>query len=227
MLDRGSVEGLTNGIEQVEDASRALTVAQVGERPPDPDRCVGVLSAILPDARRIRLDVPRVPAIGREGRRQQSHEAFVDIDEFTLDCAQRPLRPRRRAASRNDGPRLRDRIDPAFRVLSRTPRPPLVVERTPVPLAVPPVLLRGVRQLACAPSPTISLFLCRSLLTDVGEAIHRSDREPREPDALPPAQTSDPVHAIVPVARTDEGQAVRAVRDPALERSLTVLEESP
>lgn len=43
MLNCGSISGMTNRIEQIEDAGRAFTVAQVGEGPPGPDRCVCML----------------------------------------------------------------------------------------------------------------------------------------------------------------------------------------
>ena len=63
------------------------------------------------------------------------------------------------------------------------------------------------------------------LLADIGEGVGRGDREPGEPYALPPAQTADSIHPVVPVARTDERQAVDTARESALERSLAVFEE--
>jgi hypothetical protein len=86
-LNRSTIPSMTDRIEQIEHARRAFTVAQVGEGPPDPDRCVCVLPPILPNARRIRLDVPGVPTRLREWGRQQSHEPLLDVDEFTLSGA--------------------------------------------------------------------------------------------------------------------------------------------
>jgi hypothetical protein len=98
-LNCGTVTGLTDGIEQVEDTGRAFTVAQVGEGPPEPHRGVCVLPAILPNAGRIRLDVPGIPSALHEWRRQEPHEPFVTIDQLALGCTQRRLRARGRTAS--------------------------------------------------------------------------------------------------------------------------------
>ena len=50
-------------------------------------------------------------------------------------------------------------------------------------------------------------------------------QEPAEPNALTPALVTDPVHAVVPVARPDERQAVRADAEASIECSGTVLEQ--
>ena len=81
------------------------------------------------------------------------------------------------------------------------------------------------RHLAGPPPPAIRLIGRPSLLTDGGEGIRRRDREPGEPHALPTTQTAHSIHSVVPVARAHEWQTVRAPRDPALERSLAVLEQ--
>jgi hypothetical protein len=89
------------------------------------------------------------------------------------------------------------------------------------------VLLDGMRHFAGTPPPAIRLLCHPPLLTDGGEGLRRGDREPGEPDALPTAETAHSIHPVVPVARADERQAVGAVREPTIERSLTVLEEGP
>ena len=50
-------------------------------------------------------------------------------------------------------------------------------------------------------------------------------QEPAQPDALAPALVADPVHAVVPVARADQRQAVGADREAPVERARAVLEQ--
>ena len=55
----------------------------------------------------------------------------------------------------------------------------------------------------------------------------REDRvqEPAQPDALAAALVTDPVHAVVPVARSDQRQAVRPDREADVDGARAVLEE--
>src|SRR5450759_2039484 len=41
------------------------------------------------------------------------------------------------------------------------------------------------------------------------------------------SEAAEPVHPVIPVARADKWQAVRALRNPALQRTLAVLEQRP
>ena len=49
------------------------------------------------------------------------------------------------------------------------------------------------------------------------ELVQHDDEEPAEPHALAAALVADAIHAVVPVARADERQAVRAVLQRAID----------
>ena len=57
------------------------------------------------------------------------------------------------------------------------------------------------------------------------ESRQRRMQEPREPDALALAFFADAVHAVVPVAGPDQGQAVPAERQAPIERQRAMLEQ--
>ena len=57
------------------------------------------------------------------------------------------------------------------------------------------------------------------------EGRERRVQEPAEPDALALALRSDAVHAVVPVARADQGEPVDADGEAAVERARAVFEE--
>src|SRR5580658_3255307 len=57
------------------------------------------------------------------------------------------------------------------------------------------------------------------------ERHERGVQEPPEPDAFTPPQLANPVHAIVPIARADQGQSVFANSEAQLQRPGTMLEE--
>src|SRR6266403_1505601 len=50
-------------------------------------------------------------------------------------------------------------------------------------------------------------------------------QKPAQPDALAAARRADPIHAVVPVARSEQRQAMRADGEAPVQRPDTVLEE--
>ena len=80
-----------------------------------------------------------------------------------------------------------------------------------------------------------SVFMCprqrsaRGLLAarfrERREGRQRRVQEPAQPDALAPALVTDPVHPVVPVARPDERQPVRAEREAPVDRRRAVVVE--
>src|SRR3989337_1157375 len=71
-------------------------------------------------------------------------------------------------------------------------------------------------------------FGARMLVAGFRQRRERGKRrmqEPAEPDALAPAPLADPVHAVVPVARADQRQAVLAAGETLIEPARAVLEE--
>ena len=79
---------------------------------------MGVLAAVLADARRIAFDVAGIERRLVEWRGEQGRQPILRADQLALDRSHRPRRPfgRRRAGKR--GPGLRDAVDPAFVALA-------------------------------------------------------------------------------------------------------------
>ena len=59
------------------------------------------------------------------------------------------------------------------------------------------------------------------------EVAERRMEKPCEPDAFSAAFTADPVHAVIPVARADQGKPVSPDGERPVERAGAVLEEGP
>ena len=110
-----------------------------------------------------------------------------------------------------DAPRLGDRIDPALDVDRRAQRRAVVEERAAIPVAVPAVPLQrrgGGPSCGCASARRAASLAAR--VGDRGERGQDRVQEPAQPDALAATLVADPVHPVVPVARPDQRQAVRA-----------------
>src|SRR5690606_16577171 len=158
-----------------------------------------------------------------EGRREQLDQACVVAYEVVLDCLHRLFLALRVACTGDDAPALRDRVDAALLGGSGAEWRAVVEVRAPVPLAVPAMRFRGdhvrVRPLqAVAVDGRIAAFV-----RDRAESAQRGDQKPAEPDALALPFRADTVHAVVPVAGTDERQAARTDGACALQCAHTMI----
>ena len=84
----------------MEELDRFVAAAEFGERHHDPERRVRVLPAVLPQTRRIALDVARILLGPIEGRREQSDELWSARDELGPHCVHGALGERRRDRAR-------------------------------------------------------------------------------------------------------------------------------
>src|SRR5688500_9897920 len=116
-------------------------------------------------------------------------------------------------------PGLGDGIDLAFLALLRAePRP--VVERSPaIPFAIPGFTLDRGLDGGSMRSPAVGAAWIANV-SEWSKERDSADQKPAEPDALARAALTDPVHTVVPIARTDERQAmltgeVEALVEPA------------
>jgi hypothetical protein len=64
---------MVDRVQQVEELDTLVSLSQLGEGHDRPDRSVGVLPAVLPDAGEVSLDVPGIPGCPVEGRREEEH----------------------------------------------------------------------------------------------------------------------------------------------------------
>ena len=137
----------------------------------------------------------------------------------------RLLRARRLRGARQDGPRLRQRVDPALLVLRRPERRPVVEVGAPVPAAVPRELEDAAQPRRLVPVAEREIGALAGI-ADRGEVGQHADEEPSEPHALAAAFVADAVHAVVPVAAAHQRQPVLAVPAGVRDRADAVLEHA-
>jgi uncharacterized protein YndB with AHSA1/START domain len=109
--DPGDVGG-----EMGEGIAHLLLPPQHGLGHQHPDGRMGVLPAILPQARQITLDVARIHGRGIERRREQQDQLFVMSYQLPLDGLHGLQRACRRGGPGKDRPALRQRINAALGV---------------------------------------------------------------------------------------------------------------
>ena len=168
---------------------------------------MGVLAAVLADARQVAADVAGIHRGTIEGRSQQQDHACVAADQMRADRVHGAFVTSGRRRSREHRPGLRDGIDAALLVLRRAEGRAVVEVGAPVPVAVPgPVERRG-QPAHLAP---VTRQPCRVLapLRQGKELLDHAPQEPAEPDALAAATDPNPIHPIVPVAGADPRQTV-------------------
>ena len=224
-LDPGSRAGVVDRVQDREEVARRVAVTQRRERDDRPDGGVGVLAAVLADARQIPLDVARIDLGMVEGRREQQDEAVAPPDEELLHRGHGPTGVVGIGGPGEHAPRLGDRIDPALRVLGGAERGAIIEEGPAVPVAVPAVALeRPPERLQVGP-PARRPGQLAAGLRDRCERGQDGMQEPAQPHALAPALIAHPVHAVVPVARPDQRQPVGADFEAPVERRRTVVEQ--
>ena len=200
---------VVDGIDHVEQFHRLVAHAEPRQGENHPGDRVCILTAVLADTGHIAFDVAGIVRHPIEWRREQQHHLGVAPHEMRTHRVQCPLGARGLRGARQDGPRLRQRIELAFVVLHRPERRPVVEVGATVPVAVP-------RQFEHPgqPSHLFPIALCQIessvAFTQWSEIVQHGDEKPAEPHALALTARPDPVHAVVPVAGTHLGQAAGA-----------------
>src|ERR1019366_9583841 len=98
---------------------------------------VRVWAAVLARAANVARDVAGRGPGSIERRIEQLHEARVGVHEAAVDGVHRLPGAIIRRGAGEDGPALRDRVDPAFGIARRAERRAVVEPGAPVPGAVP------------------------------------------------------------------------------------------
>ncbi len=216
---------VVDGVEQPEQCFSAVPLSQLGKGPHSPQRGVGVLATVLPDAWHIALDVTGIAwrLVERRGEEQQQlvvtpHEPFSD-SIHRLCCARRVGRPRQ------DSPRLGDGINLAFAVLDRPQGRAVVIVCAEVPVPVPGMRLQRLEEVVGSLSVRGGLFLMAHTLAQRSESGQGGVQEPTQPYAFAAALNAHPVHTVVPVVAADQGQVVRSGGRPFLQGPAAMLVE--
>src|SRR3546814_10507968 len=108
--------------------------------------------------------------------------------------------------AREYGPGLRDRIDAARLLFGRAPGPAVIVECAQIPFAVPCGSFDRGRERVGAPIPAITkpgLIFVETVPREISDG---RDDKPGKPHAFTVSSAADPIHAVIPVAGTDQGK---------------------
>ena len=185
-----------------------------------------VLPAVLADPGRIGLDVTGIRHRPVEWRGQQQDQAVVATHEICdpappsrAPLAPGPRHPRARSTSARSN-RCGIRSLRPIRAACRRRSSRVDTSRHPS---------RAARARRASPAACERQLAARRLLAArLGQRRKRRQRqvqEPPEPGALATPALAHAVHAVVPVARADQWQPVRADGETPLERARAVLEE--
>src|SRR4051812_22232316 len=151
------------------------------------------------------------------------NDARAAIYEPTLDGGNRRFCAILRCHSRYHCPRLNQRINLAFIALGGTDRLAIIVVRAPIPLAVPTACVQRLAKtfaIRLIPRNPFRITSARTYWQHSFE--HIVDKKP-EPDALSPTLPANAAESVVPVAATDERQAMCSRRQPSIECTTTML----
>src|SRR5207302_4499287 len=182
-----------DGVEDREELPGLVAVPERGEGHYRPHGRMGVLSAVLPYARRVARDVAGIERRAVERRREEQDELLIAANEVLLDRGHRARGAGGIGGPRKHGPRLRDRIDTAFGVRGGAERRPVVEIGAPVPVAVPGLALqRGLERVRVL-APPRRAFVLAAHLGPASEFPERRVQEPPEPDALPAPFVTDAI----------------------------------
>ena len=208
-------------VQHREQFGRPVAVTESGNGKHGPDGGVRVLATVLADARQVALHIPRVDVGMVERRCEQQHHAVAAPDQQLVDRRHCLSGPCRIGGAGQHGPRLRDRIDPAFRVDRRAQRGAVVEEGAAVPAPVPTLALERLAEALHVGSPRLRARIAAGL-GDRGEPRQGRVQEPSQPHTLAATFVADAVHPVVPVARPDERQPMRPDCQAPVQRCGTV-----
>src|SRR3546814_19474949 len=104
---------------------------------------------------------------------------------------------------------MRDLTDAALLLFGRAPGPAVIVECAQIPFAVPCGSFDRGRERVGAPIPAITkpgLIFVETVPREISDG---RDDKPGKPHAFTVSSAADPIHAVIPVAGTDQGKHMR------------------
>jgi hypothetical protein len=149
----------------------------------------------------------------------------MSIHESPFQAIHRELRPQRIRGAGQNCPALRDRVDLAFVVSDRSQGGAVIEVRPAVPFSVPAVTFQLDPQLLGLDSELLCHRVVTAEVCKFDELPHGIEQKEPEPNAFPFAPLADQIHAVVPIAASDQGQAMFAKSQTASDRSNAVFIE--
>src|SRR4029453_14567061 len=203
-----SRRGMVDRVDEIPKIHGAVAATLQCCRQGNPSGSVGVLTAVLADARHVSFDVARLKGPFVERRVEQLDQFVADTDQSFLNRVHCRLRPRRVCRTGNDRPSLWDGVDLALVVLSGSQGSAVVEIRSAVPPAVPGVRFQSNPQLLGSLPAPMGIIGLAALLSQFCKRAQYTDEEPPLPNALALPVNTHLIHAVVPIAGAHEGQSV-------------------
>src|SRR4029079_1728638 len=172
-----------------------------------------ILASILPNTWRITLNIAGIERRLVERRGEEDRQSVLRTDQFALDCRHGSGDALARPGPGNHRPRLRDRIDPALFARRRAKRRTVIEPAPQIPISVPRLTRERLCESGglCSPSVGAVCFVAR--IGERSEGCERCMQEPTEPNTLALPAFANAIHAVIPVAGTNQWQAMDAERE--------------
>src|SRR5258705_13272256 len=156
---------MVHRIEEREEFTGALAIAQHGKSDQGPERRVTILSPILAHARHVAFDVANIQLAFVEWWCKENYQPVAALNQILFYCCHRALRSITFSRTGNDRPRLHNRVDATFIVLHGTKRSAVIEVGPAIPVAVPTFFRQGLLQLLQMLAIAIAARLIVPLIT--------------------------------------------------------------
>ena len=209
-------------VDHVEEFPGELALVRLRECHGRPHGGVCVLAAIFAHAGNIALDVTGIEPGLVEWRIEKLHDGGVATHQSLVQRLHRRARALEAGRTGKYRPALGNRVDLAFVITCRTERRAIVEIGAPIPGAVPAI---GLDRLAQGLGVLAALRRGVSITPAFGKLCKTPEHvvlEEGQPDTFAAAIRADQVHAVVPVAATDQRQAMHATGPGVFQRAQAV-----
>ena len=188
---------------------------------------MSVLPAIFANARRIALDIARIERASSKGGVNNRASPSSRLIRYSSTAA---MARAARTGSAAPEITLQDCAIESIRHSLFATEPSGVPSSkigAPIPIAIPSFAFRPLsRARRRARAKRARLLGFAASVGQFGETRQRGVEKPRHPHAFAGAVFADPVHAVIPIARSHQRQAVRANRKAAIERKRAMIEQA-
>ena len=169
---------------------------------------MGILPAILADARGITLDVTGLQCGLIEGRCEQESQPIIPQEQLIISRCHGAHGARRIGRTGDHSPGLSNGVDAALAARCSAKRCSVIEIATAIPIAIPTVALKGVSQRSRVPPPGCGTIVLTPLLCKCNEILDGSVKKPTQPYTLPLPANSHSIETVIPVSGSDERQAM-------------------
>src|SRR5260370_26444522 len=189
-------------IQHAEQLGRFVAVTKGSECNHRPDRGMLVVPAVFTNARHITFDITGVERRAIERRRKQKDKPFGSKDQLTIDGRHGPDGSPVLCGPTQHSPGLSNRVNPALGIRCRAKRSAVIEVGAAVPFAIPTFPLERRFQSANMEPPSLRAFVFAARICNLCKLPENRVQKPSEPDTFTLTVLADPIHAVIPVARS-------------------------